>query len=67
MWNSLFQTGLMISTVDFTNELSWLTMGLASMVLLSAAAIGSTVWAAHKDEQLLHTALQEEVSYRKAA
>ncbi|MGE0681778.1 MAG: hypothetical protein AB7P69_12885 [Candidatus Binatia bacterium] len=67
MWNSLFQAGLAVSTADFTNELSWLTIGLASVVLLSAAAIVSTVLAGRKDEQLLRKALLEEVSYHEAA
>jgi hypothetical protein len=67
MWNSLFQVGLATTTVDFTNELSWLTTGLASLVLLSVAAIVSMALAGRREERLLRTAVSEEVAYRKAA
>jgi hypothetical protein len=67
MWNSLFHVGLATTTVDFTNELSLLTTGLASLVVLSVAAIVSMALDGHKDERLLRTAVLEEVSYRKAA
>ena len=67
MWNSLFHVGLATVTVDFTHELSWLVTGLASLVLLSVAAIALTALDGRKDEQLLRTAVQEEVAYREAA
>jgi len=67
MWNSLFHVGLATATVDFTNELSWLATGLASLVLLSVTAILFTALDGRKDEQVLRTAVLEEVSYREAA
>lgn len=67
MWTLLSYVGLANMTVDFANELSWLTTGLVAIVLLSAAAIVLTALDGHKDERLLHTAVQEEVPYREAA
>lgn len=67
MWNSLFHVGLATATVDFTHELSWLVTGLASLVLVSVAAIALTALDGRKDERLLRTAVQAEVAYREAA
>jgi hypothetical protein len=67
MWNSLFHAGLATTTVDFTNELSLLTTGLASLVVLSVAAIVSMALDGRKDERLLRAAVLEEVSYSEAA
>jgi hypothetical protein len=44
-----------------------LTTILAVLIALSVAAIVSTALAGRKDEQLLRTAVMEEVSYREAA
>lgn len=67
MWNSLFHVGMASVTVDFTPELSWLVTGLASLVLVSVAAIALTALDGRKDERLLRTAVQAEVAYREAA
>jgi len=67
MWSIPLHVGLATATVDFTNELSWLVTGLASLVLLSVAAIALTALDGRKDERLLRTAVQEEVAYREAA
>jgi hypothetical protein len=67
MWNLLSYVGLATGTVDFTNELSWLVTGLAGLVFLSVTAIVFTALDGRRDEQLLHTAVLEEVSYREAA
>lgn len=66
MWNLFSSVELATMTVDFTNELSWITAGLIALVVLSVAAIAFTALDGRKDEQLLHDVL-EEIPYREAA
>lgn len=66
MWNLFSSVELATMTVDFTNELSWLTTGLIALVVLSVAAIAFTAWDGRKDERLLHD-MMEDISYREAA
>ena len=51
MWNFIIQPGLAAATVDFTNDLTLLGVGLVGMVVLAAGAIACTAIRYHVSQR----------------
>lgn len=67
MWNVIADAGMATMTVNFSNDASWIGLGLGSVVFLAAVAIACTALWGARPSSTVKGSTPMSISYREAA